>query len=227
MTHIANEQVSYRTLQGVSETTSVVTFRRLYLELPLPPEHHIWALDDKAFRVRRGSNTIRAIGPDSPAREYALNEFLETHDPLTFHPAYTDFDGEDDPALALMSGATWQGADGSVVITDVGLTHKRARFVRYQDRSGECIQADRDFRERFHYVTPAMPCISGDTWIHRSNDALQITITKANALSGKVTFEERGSPHLVQTINYSDLVRYYRKLYIRTYWEILDDDTDD
>lgn len=73
---------------------------------------------------------------------------------------------------------------------------------------------------------PEASCAEGETWAHRDNDGLLITIVKVHSLGHTVTIEEAQYPHR-REMNVLDLLHYYRRLRIRTYWEILESEEDD
>lgn len=228
-TQVANGQVSYVTVNGSSEATSLKTFRSWYCEVPMPPEDHYWVRPSspEVFEVTRRGDVIylhdpRGLAVDLP--RLSLPAFLQLYDALYFFSRYDDRNvhlAADDPKGALVAGHEWQDSQGTVVVLDVGLTCSGSEFVRYKRLDVESLMPVNEFIASFRYEEPPAPCAEGETWVHRDNDEITVIIVEVRSLRGVVNIEEQQSTHRYE-IRVSELLRYYRRLNIRSYWDLLE-----
>lgn len=232
LTHVSNAQVSYMTLSGIVEATPIKTFRRLYAEIPTPPEHHYWARGREVFRVTRDGDTIGVHTVEGAApclKSLPSVEFFETFDALYFVTRYDYRNvriGDSDPKGALISGREWKGdGGGSLVVLDVGLTCSGSEFVRYRQLGAERLVPLDEFVASFRYEV-TVPCAVGETWAHQQNDDITVKIVDVHPFRGMVSIEEQQSTHRCE-VRIDELVHCYRRLDIRSYWELLEAEDED
>jgi hypothetical protein len=229
-THVANSQVSYTTMANEVESTPAKTFLRLYSEVPTPPEDHLWVRAGEVFAVTREEDRIH-LQRHLPSADQTLNlvEFFETFDALFFITRYdhrNTFLDTRDPRGALIGGHEWHDDQGGVEVIDVGSTWSGSEFVRYRRDAAEHLMPVSEFVAQFRYEPPDVPCADGETWVHRENDEMTVTIVEVQPLRDYVTIED-----VVSSVRYelriAELTRYYRRLDIRSYWEVLEAEDED
>jgi hypothetical protein len=225
-TQIANNQVAYFTPDGRRETTPVVTFHRLYRELPAPPTGHIWCRDDCLF-------TVELHDGEATAHPYTVHEesrqaissalgcaaFYATYKPLTFEDELVVLY----PEALVQRDARWGSkADPnySAFIIDIGRVSDGADYVRFNNDAGLHVMELRKFLSEFELPPQPIPCEVGETWVDLVDPKRQGVIAKVDPARGQVVMH--WDARAETTYSVEALLHQFRKLDVRSYWEILD-----
>jgi hypothetical protein len=226
-TQSSNNQVSYFTPDGRREATPIVTFYRLYRELPTPPERHIWHQHGQLFTVERTEKSLTlhpyaAHEGSSRAgvRETTSADFYELYEALVFEDQLVTFHAD---KVVLRKNARWHlksDPDHSVTIVDIGRVGS-ADYVRFTDTDLR-VEELTHFLAEFVHIGIELPCRVGETWVGLTEPSRQGVILEVDTTFGRATLRlEDGSE---VAISRDTLSSQFRKLDIRSYWEILDSD---
>lgn len=218
----ANDQTHYVTAEGQRETTPARTFMRLYRELPTPPEDHLWFHEGEVFAVERAGDMV-APQPQWP-RVRELPQVMEaarlysTCQPVVLTETFG----------ALRANEPWinkSNSEDTVTVVDVGVVDATpSRFVRFRGADGSLnCEELYGFCERYRHDPPPPPCSVGETWFHREHCERQCVIQKDDPILRLTTVKWRNDG-AVEVLSHERLITDYRKLEVRTYWEILESD---
>lgn len=167
----------------------------------------------------------RGLGDDGTILAQAVQS-LRTLEGLSVIELRMGYRSYRDLCRALGVGNT-QHIDGLPIVQDARLEDQLTLAIEQRP-------ADNDLVDAFMYALeaskkaslghPALteaPYAVGETWFHRRNENILVTIVEVNSSTGVVTVEARESAHRHE-IKFLELARYYKRLYIRTSWEILE-----
>jgi len=227
-TQAANHQVSYFTADGLRETTPVVTFYRLHHELPAPPQGHIWCRDGSLFvaQLTDGGVTVHPYAVHEPSshispRAVTFAEFYSQYVPLVFEDELIVYDQE----VFVQRDTRWTlkaNPDVAAFIVDVGRARHASDYVRFNNDAGLHVQELLSFLSEYELPPRAIPCQVGETWVGLEDPKREVTIARVDPAFGKVVI--RWESDVSTTLNVEELVTQFRKLDVRSYWEILDSD---
>lgn len=229
-TQTANNQVSYVTPDTRRETTPIVTFYRLYRELPTPPDNHVWHRNGQLF-VGEAKGERITIHPypvhedQSGVHTVTTAVFYGLYKPLVFedgllvhHPVSTII--QRDARWFLKSDRNY-----SAFIVDIGRVNDGTDYVRYNNGDGFHAKELLEFLALFEQPEPPhIPCKAGETWIDLEDSKREVSIERVDSAHRKVVL--RWASGVMTTVGVEQLVTQYRKLDVRSYWEILDSEDD-
>lgn len=220
-TQMANSQIPYVLFGGQRETTPLATFYRLYREIPTPPEDHIWCRERQLFEVER-KDRLSLVRP-CPSWEAATITEPQEIESATLYSLYEPLVFID--GVACLRGGTWWSSPASpenVLIVDLGtLWGDSMTFVRFSRAGVVHIREASSFRAEYTYCPPKSACEVGETWISREHPDRQGLILK-NIEPDCEWVTLRWNDGVEDTLSHDDLVASYRRLDVRTYWEMLD-----
>lgn len=230
-THNANGQVSYVTPEMLTETTPITTFHRLYRELPTPPDDHVWFRDGELY-------TAATRGDQIVVTPYVVHEALDSSpsaehsslfSPAAFYARHRPVIFEDElfvnrPSTAILRrDAHWQRVADTAVsafIVDIGQVEGGIGYVRFNNRDGSHIMEQRRFLEEFQTAPRPIPCAVGETWVGIQPQTPEVLVEEVDSLRGNIVL--RLESGIQTTLSVEQFAQQYRKLDIRSYWEILD-----
>lgn len=226
--HAAHQQVHYLNYKGQRETTALRTFRRLYRELPTPPEDHLWYSNGVLYEVDRIGSTchLRPVRPGDATPPTGMNAqtLYSTCRPLVFSEQVTL-----NPTLAIRSGSTWLNKSSpsgeTVTVKDVGIVESSGpKYVRFTQQNGDASMLEVGiFCDHYEYLPPPPPCQVGETWVSLTDPTRQCVIRKDdNPPLSQATVQWRDGE--LEVLSHEKLTSEYEKLDIRSYWELLDSD---
>lgn len=228
-THSANSQVTYVTRHGNHETTPVVTFHRLHRELPAPPDGHIWHRSGYLYlaETRDGYATalphqLHEASRAVPAQSFDIAEFFDSHEPLVFEDEIVSYD----PEAVIQRDARWERKGDpfdAAFIVDIGRAGDTNDFVRFNNDAGHHVMELQQFLTKFELPPCSVPCEPEETWLNLENPKQEIIIDRVDAPRRKVFIR---SESRVTSVSFAELMAQYRKLDVRSYWEILDSEDD-
>lgn len=221
-TQAANQQVHYVTSAGRHETTPLRTFQRLYRELPSPPEDHIWSWQEGLFEVeRRGDSAhLQPLSASGAPAVLKTATLYSTCRPLVFTQFITN----------VRRGMRWIhkcNPAASVIVVDIGAVQATLQqYVLFRGADAtRGIEGLEAFCDAYEYQPPPPPCRAGETWVSLKDSTRQLTICHEDAPSDQALVEWRDGT--TDVLPYERLVAEYRKLDIRSYWQMLDDENED
>lgn len=222
-TQAANQQVRYVTSSGQHETTPLRTFQRLYRELPSPPEDHVWHREGNLFEVERRGDSVHlqplsALGAANVVKTSSL--YLDCQ-PLVFTESVAH----------IRCGTRWVNKSGpptSVLVLDIGVVCQTPLvYVRFRRTDGtHGIDDVNVFCGAYEYHPPPAPCRKGETWFSLKDSTRQCMILEADeGHLSQATVEWRGGE--VEVMPHERLITEHRKLDVRSYWQMLDNEDED
>src|SRR5690606_10336631 len=105
---------------------------------------------------------------------------------------------------------------------DVGRARHASDYVRFNNDAGLHVQELLSFLSEYELPPRAIPCQVGETWVGLEDPKREVTIARVDPAFGKVVI--RWESDVSTTLNVEELVTQFRKLDVRSYWEILDSD---
>lgn len=232
-----NHQVQYVTSDGRLETTPETTFHRLYREVPMPVENHFWHWREPAsgdasviFEADRAGDvfTVRRFDdPGARPARVARADFCECFAVAELFDSYLGIDprayNANDVRVALRAHTRWTSRlDPTAQATIIELAKAGSNvLVHYRDEKGTRFASVDAFMQNNDYLAPEPPCKEGETWASLTAESRHGVIIHADAppFERAVIEWNDGS---TESIPHAKLTSLYRKLDIRSYWEILD-----
>lgn len=234
-TQTANNQASYVTPDGKRETTPIVTFYRLYRELPTPPEGHVWHRQGELFTAQVTGDLV-AVHPYAVHEEplvphtvtpvvfYGLYKPLVFEDELCVQPDFEDELCVQPPVpTVLQRDARWTlkaDPNYAAFIVDIGRVSDGTDYVRYNNSDGLHTKELQAFLTLFELPPRFIPCEVGETWVDLETSKREALIDRIDPARGKVLL--RWESGALTTLSLEQLTAGYRKLDVRSYWEMLE-----
>lgn len=228
-TQILNGQVSYFTSDGRREATPIATFHRLYQELPAPPEGHIWCKGDELFEVDRVDDEVSVCPyglheePLAQPRLVKIRTFYAEYDPLLL------VDELEDEGLgfesSLRTGARWRNREdlSTTIVLDKGRVGAKS-YVRFLVGAMLHIMEQASFLSGFEHFPVPLPYCIGETWVSLQDPSRSGVIVDTRVAPSGYLFIRWVDDDSVTLLSLQALTSQYRRLDVRSYWEILDED---
>jgi hypothetical protein len=219
------------------QSEKVLTFSRLYRELPYPPGDTVWVQDNLVVWVSNWEDSEEGIvleGHTSKGDTFRkkLLDFYTEYNPMTF----TTTSVHTTKGFPLASGEVWKGGDRVVTIFDIGLFRDH-EFIRiqgdieglptYEHPAGTmAVVPFVEFMESFDPDLPPCPCSVGDRWEdpRLNKDFTVQSIDEKNRGVLLAPFGLEDWEDQAFEVTYDDISEGYRKVEVKTAWEFLQED---